>query len=1417
MTNSIEEVWTALPNGFTKDGSLVKLSLLVTFRLTTDTNPAPNSLRLTDFIGGWTENNWTRTVRGYTFKVDLGKGPITVYPKNDWDEEMWKALFGNPDAVKVKPYVKPSTGDDALSKAEILTYRSGELSTQLETAYVELANVRTRFRNADRLQAAVALRAEQSIATLVDGVNVYSRSNHSEEDRLNALWQLRRLESATAGNVKATAYRDLYLGRISRNGGRDLRIEALREIHLKIQQQVPEIVGPEQKAPGEDPGGVILFRAQPQASPQPSAQPQQTGTVDTDFAMFHSPLPEAVHPPSEQAAPRPDPVFDFHEMLTMVGNYPVIMRRLGLVIDVEIDPNELTTPEGIVQVTQPPGKSQHPRTAYNADLNTHKFVAKSTTPEIKDGLLDLTHNNLFTIQSFDVDGALMKHLANVSNAPVEDFAGSQNPFADVTDDELQPTLRTLGISVLFEDFTAFLRKLLDNAEKKSCESAGCLFHAEDLIKGLRVDIQEVDSANPDAGKWYSVCQRDEKYHFLNADDQDLFEWPPGSAMHPAEGTLGLTVTKPEVQQSVEAANLKVLQQHQSLFRWENWSLVVPFPQTALDVKRVEVTPGKSPLRLRPEFKVTDRSLPKLRFGRQYRVRCRVVDPAGNSLSKDDVRETDYSTTIGPEKYGRYEAVAPPLLLVTRGIDPEKTPGEQLNRLVLRDGDGSSLRCVAPPRVTAMTSIIAGQYDNGVSPKDSAFVGALLEKNGEFPQVESDDHAYESPLFSYLPDNAEPPEQPYLPDPFAPAACVALGTVDEQPIFDNMSKNEMVCGFFKQHESWPHAQPFLINLVPADPKRETIAELVAESPMQPFVTMAEVSLTPGEIIKLKVSSSLANLESGSFDMSNLEKMAYWKLAAREGRNPSPEQAQRILCGEYALYTPPRDVLLVHAVKKPLEPLLKKLVGIARKPGDTFLNLDINVELHRNSTGKAECEARWEEPVDDVSQPICGKKHGTALVAERKIQLVDKDNPITKRSERFRQTYHLDGLHNFNDTKHRNVTYSMRATTRFREYYPPAEPVADGDTEALMRAQQKEQATYSTVFSETEVNVLSTARPPAPNLAYVIPTFRWEQDVIEKTGSNSRRWGGGLRVYLERPWFASGAGERLGIVLYPGTLTGPLCKFMGPHITQWGRDPIWGLKPKSGNFPERRLSAFPGRNDFRWRGKEPLYQTGLMLEAFEKLKPADVDCISGEQFQVAVVAFEPEFDEERGMWRCDIEMNPGTAYFPFVRLALARYQPDALDAKENDCRISSVVQAEFMQLTPDRWANLKYESDHDVTVTVTGYSYQSRRARQEGLPEDGTGIVKVAVEERCKNRKGDLRWQRLTQPGGSPDGHIDPTSTSSSANGETIWTFRVSLPHSRKASRYRIVILESEEIAQDKDHDHIEYDPGFRIVYADVLGV
>src|SRR5262245_39183801 len=82
--------------------------------------------------------------------------------------------------------------------------------------------------------------------------------------------------------------------------------------------------------------------------------------------------------------------------------------------------------------------------------------------------------------------------------------------------------------------------------------------------------------------------------------------------------------------------------------------------------------------------------------------------------------------------------------------------------------------------------------------------------------------------------------------------------------------------------------------------------------------------------------------------------------------------------------------------------------------------------------------------------------------------------------------------------------------------------------------------------------SSARPLAPKVLYVVPTFRWSR------GSNpSTMRGGGVRVYLERPWGSSGDGEQLGVVLWKGPGRGGETDPLDPldrYVTMWGRDPL-----------------------------------------------------------------------------------------------------------------------------------------------------------------------------------------------------------------------------------------------------------------------
>src|SRR5262249_17496777 len=60
--------------------------------------------------------------------------------------------------------------------------------------------------------------------------------------------------------------------------------------------------------------------------------------------------------------------------------------------------------------------------------------------------------------------------------------------------------------------------------------------------------------------------------------------------------------------------------------------------------------------------------------------------------------------------------------------------------------------------------------------------------------------------------------------------------------------------------------------------------------------------------------------------------------------------------------------------------------------------------------------------------------------------------------------------------------------------------------------------------TRVNVLSSARPAPPDVRYVLPI--WERVVAGTTVTRTSR---AVRVYLGRPWNATGNGELLGVVI------------------------------------------------------------------------------------------------------------------------------------------------------------------------------------------------------------------------------------------------------------------------------------------------
>jgi hypothetical protein len=87
---------------------------------------------------------------------------------------------------------------------------------------------------------------------------------------------------------------------------------------------------------------------------------------------------------------------------------------------------------------------------------------------------------------------------------------------------------------------------------------------------------------------------------------------------------------------------------------------------------------------------------------------------------------------------------------------------------------------------------------------------------------------------------------------------------------------------------------------------------------------------------------------------------------------------------------------------------------------------------------------------------------------------------------------------------------------------------------------------------------------------------------------------------------------------------------------------------------------------------------------------------EQPTVTVLGYTPQYNPERRLWYVDVALDPGPAFWPFVRLAVCRYQPDSIPG----CHLSPPVRCDYVQLTPERTTSVGRTDDRHVRVVVSG---------------------------------------------------------------------------------------------------------------------
>ena len=574
-------------------------------------------------------------------------------------------------------------------------------------------------------------------------------------------------------------------------------------------------------------------------------------------------------------------------------------------------------------------------------------------------------------------------------------------------------------------------------------------------------------------------------------------------------------------------------------------------------------------------------------------------------------------------------------------------------------------------------------------------------------------------------------------------------------------------------------------------------------------------------------------------------------------------QRAVEGGHWMITPPRLLTLVHAVQQPMgapafvaltvqhepygdpsqfpydetrNPAAGVLQTIPEKPPTSSVELSAvtawrkpraldahligGLLVHGASTEKIDILAEWIDPVDDVTRPrssaepntearsayvdevplrtraegLIFSKPGTAN--ERSVGYYDADHDLVcfvragdrlghllSPDTKFAQTIHRDAAvrHHLNDTRHHRITYTAVATSRFREYFAP-----------------DQEGGFTRASEPVVVEVPASTRPNAPQIAYVVPTFGWQRQA-DTNAKRSVRFGGGLRVYLERPWFSSGDGELLGVSLYNFGSGNPIDREAWKcHVTQWGADPIWKTDPLVMAVPQ--MWNFPD---------EAASEQGLSLEA---PAPGRVD----------VVGYPVAFDDERQMWYADVTINTDSlTYAPFVRLALVRYQPHAIP----DAKVSNVVIADFAQLTPSRAAIVTADPYHPrrLRITVSGVAPSGPKpttaGQQPAIPIDQPTVVTVTVQRRRDDVPGDLGWEDVEAGVAT----VSKESPASQAPALVRWSGSIQFLADVPAGRFRLLIREHEYISAnyvvsetDAAGVSTRKQPG-RLIYAETMTI
>jgi len=170
-------------------------------------------------------------------------------------------------------------------------------------------------------------------------------------------------------------------------------------------------------------------------------------------------------------------------------------------------------------------------------------------------------------------------------------------------------------------------------------------------------------------------------------------------------------------------------------------------------------------------------------------------------------------------------------------------------------------------------------------------------------------------------------------------------------------------------------------------------------------------------------------------------------------------------------------------------------------------------------------------------------------------------------------------------------------------------------------------------------------------------------------------------------------------------------------------------------------------------------------------------------VTVVGFLPRWDDSRSLWTVDLDLPTAGHYFPFIRLALARFQPRAL----SDVRLSSVMLADFVQTAPDRLLTVARDAGGPGVhrIHVSGAGYTARRAFNRVAVHAAARVV-----ARLERRRPDIADETLGWAAVAEAAEVALTPGAIDADGTRHWEGDIAVPEAAAGETLRLVVREEE---------------------------